>query len=56
MTSFERIAKQETNENTALILMLGIISEKLTEIIRILKDKKTNNKQLTIEDLKNKGD
>lgn len=40
MENFEKISRQETNENTALILMLGVISEKLSEIIGLLKNKK----------------
>lgn len=50
MTDFERIARQEKNENTALILMLGEISGKLTNIIDLLKIKKTEKNELTPED------
>ena len=38
MTEFEKIGKRETNENTALILMLGVLSEKLSEIIKLLSE------------------
>lgn len=38
---FMEISKREKNENTALILMLGVLSEKLTEIINLLQ---TSNK------------
>lgn len=50
MTDFERIARQESNENTALILMLGEISGKLTTIIDLLKAKKTEKIELKPED------
>lgn len=50
MTDFERIAKQESNEHTALILMLGEISGKLSTIIDLLKIKKTPKSELTPED------
>ena len=44
---FERIAKQEKNENTALILMLGEISGKLTKVADLLIE--VNNKLNVIE-------
>ena len=50
MKDFERIAKQESNENTALILMLGEISGKLSTIIDLLKVKKTEIFELLPED------
>lgn len=34
--TFKEIQKQEKNENTALIIMLGILSEKLTDITDLL--------------------
>lgn len=37
---FERLQKQEGNENTALILMLSVLGEKLTEIAVLIE--KTN--------------
>ena len=40
---FEEIYERENNEKTAFILMLGVLSEKLTEIINLLED---NNKTL----------
>lgn len=51
MTEFEKIGKRETNENTALILMLGVLSEKLSEIIKLLS---INNKKFNLikKDLK----
>jgi hypothetical protein len=33
---FNKFQKNETNEHTALILMLGVLSEKLSEIISLL--------------------
>lgn len=33
---FMEIHRNEKNENTALILMLGVLSEKLTEIIDLI--------------------
>lgn len=45
MNDFEKIAKQETNEKTALLLMLGIISEKLSEIISLLKNQKERDEK-----------
>ena len=47
---FLKIHENETNENTALILMLGDISGKLTNIIDLLKIKKTEKNELTPED------
>lgn len=35
---FERLQKQEANENTALILMLSILGEKLTEIALLIEE------------------
>lgn len=35
---FMEIHKNEKNEKTAFILMLGVLSEKLTEIINLLQD------------------
>lgn len=35
---FERITKQESNEKTALILMLGILGEKLSDITDLMKE------------------
>lgn len=48
---FKEIYKNEKNENTALILMLGVLSEKLTEIIDLLS---ANNKKFDLikQDLK----
>jgi hypothetical protein len=42
------IHKNEKNENTAFVLMLGVLSEKMTEIINLLED---SNKK--IEFIKN---
>lgn len=42
---FMEIHKKEKNENTSLILMLGVLSEKLSEIIDLLK---TNNKKFDL--------
>lgn len=50
MENFEKISRQETNENTALILMLGVISEKLSSIIDLLKINKLPKAKLTPED------
>lgn len=47
---FEEIARRESNENTALILMLGEISGKLKVIIDLLKAKKVENNELVPED------
>lgn len=44
MTDFEKMYKNEKNDKTALILMLSVISEKLIEIITLLKDTKENAK------------
>ena len=35
---FERLQKQETNENTALILMLSVLGEKLTDIALLIEE------------------
>ena len=43
MELFEKFAKQESNENTALILMLGVVNKNIERIIDILKDKKGKN-------------
>lgn len=40
---FMEIHRKETNENTALILMLGVLSEKLTHIADLIS--KSNNLQ-----------
>ena len=48
--TFKEIYKSETNEHTAFVLMLGVISEKLSEIINLLKGKATNKTDLTPED------
>lgn len=50
MTDFERIAKQESNEYTALILMLSEISGKLNAIIDLLKVKRVERIELIPED------
>lgn len=42
---FKDIYKNEKNEKTAFILMLGVLSEKLSEIIDLLK---TNNKKFDL--------
>ena len=36
MKDFEKISKEETNEFTALILMLGVLREKLTGIADLI--------------------
>lgn len=36
MKDFEKIAKEETNEFTALVLMLGVLSTKLTNITDLI--------------------
>ena len=46
--NFQRIFNQETNENTAFILMLSIINENLKTIIDVLKQQ--NKTELTPED------
>ena len=33
---FERIGKTEKNEHTALILMLGVLGEKLTDVAKLI--------------------
>ena len=38
MKEFEKISRRETNEHTALILMLSVISDKISEIILLLKE------------------
>lgn len=43
MEMFEEIAQQESNENTALILMLGIINDNLIKIQEILTQNKPKN-------------
>lgn len=48
--TFKEIYKSETNEHTAFVLMLGVISEKLSEIINLLKGKATSKTDLTPED------
>lgn len=48
--TFKEIYKAETNEHTAFVLMLGVISEKLSEIINLLKGKATSKTDLTPED------
>jgi hypothetical protein len=35
---FMKIHENEKNENTAFVLMLGVLSEKMTEIINLLED------------------
>lgn len=50
MKNFERIAKQESNEKTALILMLGEISGKLKVIIDLLRADKIEKTALKPED------
>lgn len=43
MKDFEKIKDQETNENTALILMMSILGDKLSRIIDLLeKSNKTS--------------
>lgn len=37
-SDFERIYKQESNEKTALVLMLGVLSEKLSDITDLMKE------------------
>lgn len=41
MKDFKEIARQETNEFTAFILMLGVLSEKLSDIADLIS---TSNK------------
>ena len=47
---FKEIYKNETNEHTAFVLMLGVISEKLSEIINLLEKKPISKIELTPED------
>lgn len=47
---FKEIYKNETNEHTAFVLMLSVISEKLSEIINLLGEKPTSKTALTPED------
>lgn len=47
---FKEIYKNETNEHTAFVLMLGIISEKLTQIINLLEGRTKTKVELTTED------
>lgn len=35
---FQKIHREESNENTALILMLGVLSDKLSKIIAEIKE------------------
>jgi hypothetical protein len=42
---FMKIHENEKNENTAFIIMLGVLSEKLTEIIDLLSE---NNKKFNL--------
>lgn len=44
---FEEIARKERNENTALILMLGELSGKLSQIIKLLSQNNEKCKQLS---------
>lgn len=44
MKDFEKIRGQETNENTALILMMSILGDKLSHIAELLE---TSNKTST---------
>ena len=39
---FQEIYEREKNENTAFVLMLGVLSEKLTEIINLLSENNKN--------------
>lgn len=47
---FKEIYKNETNEHTAFVLMLGVISEKLSEIINLLGQKPISKIDLNPED------
>lgn len=46
MTDFEKIAKQERNEYTALILMLGVLGEKLTDITNLISTSTTLSNEI----------
>jgi hypothetical protein len=48
MKDFKEIARQETNEFTALILMLGVLSEKLTDITDLLSMSNTLSKEILV--------
>lgn len=39
---FKEIYENETNEKTAFILMLGVLSEKLSEIVKLLQNGNKN--------------
>lgn len=38
MNDFQKIMERETNENTARIMMMSIMSEKLSTIVELLKE------------------
>lgn len=44
---FEETARKESNENTALILMLGELSGKLNQIIKLLSQNNEKCKQIS---------
>lgn len=46
---FKEIDKNEKNEKTAFIIMLGVLSEKLTEIINLLSENKTKFNEVSKE-------
>ena len=48
---FKNIFEKEKNEATAFVLMLGVLSEKMTEIIGLLQDlnKKSSNILLSVK-------
>lgn len=48
--TFKEIYKNETNEHTAFVLMLGVISEKLSAIINLLEKKPISKIDLKPED------
>lgn len=48
MKDFEKIAKEETNEFTALILMLGVLGEKLTDIANLISTSNNLSKEILL--------
>ena len=46
MKDFEKIARQEKNEFTALVLMLGVLGEKLTDIADLISASNTLSNEI----------
>lgn len=55
MKNFEKIAKEETNEFTALVLMLGVLGDKLTGIAGLISTSNTLSSEI-IECLKKQSE